>query len=187
MKWGRKLKPIRIALTGPMHSGKTTLAKYLEDTEKFALCNYTDTLKKLLVIMLNEIDYAQLANLPRELTVADVKANKAKYRPMLQELGTLLGFDNGGYVDVVTRVLKTSGMPAVFDNVRFASQLEMLKPRGFKLVRFVDSNNVCAQRGIAVNPEHIAEQVVSDPDELLLLVGTSLEFQVEQIKKWWKE
>ena len=124
---------MRIALHGPMYSGKTSLAHELVRSHGFTLVNYTDYLKELAASALSYIGV--------ETTVRTIKADKAKYRSFLQQLGTLVDFDNGAYVQrcLVEQAQDEEGYGLtdriVFDNVRTQAQFDILKPFGFRLVR----------------------------------------------------
>lgn len=120
---------MKVALTGPMYSGKSTLAKYLETNANFWLMNYTDSLKDMGVRAL------QAAGI--SITLDDILTNKKRYRPFLQELGTAVGFDDGYGVQQCIDAWHDAGEPehVVFDNVRFASQYAQLIPHGFVLVK----------------------------------------------------
>jgi hypothetical protein len=135
---------IRLALHGPMYSGKTSVAHALVSEHGFTLVNYTDYLKSLAARALSGIQIST--------TVAEIKANKAEYRVLLQWLGTKVGFDDGAYVgqclweqgadewgfDLEDRI--------VFDNVRTEAQFNLLIDYGFQLVRFEVSPLVQAER-----------------------------------------
>jgi hypothetical protein len=176
-------KPIRVALTGPMYSGKTTLANVLEREHHFININYTRIIKQLACDMLNAVSYAEFMGLGDEVNVSDIEAHKAQYRGFLQEIGTLCGFDNGGFVDKVCENLDQYPYgQAVFDNVRFESQYLKLKEKGFVLCRFVDPQMVSATRGVVSHSNHIAEQPVPEQaGEVHLLVGQPIEVHVAQI------
>lgn len=116
---------LRLVLTGGFLSGKSTIARELE-RRGFVYINYTDHLKELAVIALGALGI--------HVTVEEIHLNKEKYRPFLIELGTLLGFDQGNYVD---EVIAKHGNPerAVFDNVRFDPQMDKLLKYDYQLVR----------------------------------------------------
>lgn len=117
--------PMRIALRGPAYAGKSTLAAYLRDHYGFAYVNYTDHLKHLACRALGSVGYL--------VDIQEMRAKKGQYRAFLQDLGELLDFDHGYGIDEVLADLH-EGEDAVFDNVRFLSQWERLKPHGFQLV-----------------------------------------------------
>lgn len=155
---------MRIALTGPMFSGKTTLANYLQDNHGYVWVNYTDYLKTLAVRALQSIGLSA--------RVEDILTNKPTYRPFLQELGTVVGYDQGSYVlDCLNEACAGYPLPddVVFDNVRFATQYAKLQPLDFRLVRLAIDPATRGSRGVVVSDDHYAEQgVPTQPGELVL-------------------
>ncbi len=114
-----------IALHGPIGSGKTTLAKALEETH--LRVNFTDILK----------ENACLALYPyRPTTVGDISRNKEAFRPFLQAFGDIIGFtDEPKYVHQALRDWVALGRPdCVFDNVRSVAQASVLRAMGFLVV-----------------------------------------------------
>lgn len=116
-----------VALNGPPYAGKTALAEELE-RRGYLLLPFNDILKDITVQMLEPY-------VP-DLSVAEIKLLKGKYRPFLQELGTLIGFDDDPmFMNIALKPWWEAGMPkAVLDNVRFEGQYEVLQPYHFKLV-----------------------------------------------------
>jgi hypothetical protein len=148
---------MRYALTGPMYSGKTSLAHALADVHGFALVNYTDYLKELAA---NALSYIGV-----ETTVRGIKEDKAKYRSFLQDLGTLVDFDNGAYVQrcLVEQAMDRTGFNGlnediVFDNVRTQAQFDILRDYGFQLVRLtvnpIVQINRATRAGVTVQELH---------------------------------
>jgi hypothetical protein len=156
---------IRLALHGPMYSGKTRLARELVDTHGFTLVNYTDYLKTLAARSLSSIGITT--------SVAEIKANKGKYRPYLQDLGTLCGFDEGGFVDQCVQeqagYMQVSGEGPqliadniVFDNVRTQAQFDILKDYGFRLVRLWIPYNLAVERAAEAGVSEAAMAAVAN-------------------------
>src|SRR5579859_3385421 len=113
-----------LALTGDIYAGKTRLARSLE-SQGFLFISFTDLLKKYAVKSLTA------CGIP--VTLEDVLRDKAVYRPYLQELGSLIGFnDNPKYVREALSAW--DGEKCVFDNVRTPEQWAVLKNFGFTLV-----------------------------------------------------
>jgi hypothetical protein len=173
---------MRIALHGPMYSGKTTLARKLESAHGFTLVNYTDYLKSLAVKALNAL--GQLTS------VEEIAANKTKYRPFLQDLGTLLDFDGGKYVgqclfeqSPICLTGDPLGLPEhiVFDNVRTLAQLDILKKYGFRLLRLGlspdEQRRRAAELGVSqveldrLSLHSIERAIPTQRDELWLYAG----------------
>ena len=117
----------RIALTGPMGSGKTTIAKELSTHHAYQLVSFTDWLKSLAVVVLQKLV---------KVSVEDIVNNKEVYRPFLKEFGHVIGYDtHPKYIDALLEQTDLS-KPVVFDNVRHQKQAEHLKQKyGFLIVR----------------------------------------------------
>ena len=117
-----------VALNGKPYAGKTALAEALM-RRGYMFLPFNDILKDIAVQLLEPY-------IP-DLTVAEIKLLKGKYRPFLQELGTLIGFDyDPMFMNIALKPWWEAGMPkAVLDNVRFPGQFEVLKPYHFKLVQ----------------------------------------------------
>lgn len=117
-----------IALSGPPCAGKTTVGRELEKMGYL----FIDFCDKIKLVAADALSFSGVYT-----RVEDIRANKSKYRPFLQELGTLIGFDTDPYW--VRESLHyygwQEGRPAVFDNVRTADQFRVLRPLGFRLVR----------------------------------------------------
>jgi hypothetical protein len=128
---------MRLALHGPMYSGKTTLSRALVAAHGFTLVNYTDYLK--------ELASRALSHIGMYTSVEQIKADKTHFRAFLQDLGTLLGFDEGAFVEqclfeqaaTVWTGPQEAALPEriVFDNVRTPAQFAILQRYGFHLVR----------------------------------------------------
>lgn len=119
-----------IALTGAPCSGKTTVARELE-RRGYLFIDFCDIIKVEAARALTAIGVPT--------TVEQVRADKDRYRPLLQALSEVIGFnDDPNYV---YRALweygfaGCAGRLAVFDNVRTPEQFEVLKGSGFHLVR----------------------------------------------------
>lgn len=116
-----------VALAGPPYSGKSELARELERRGYMRL-QFNDVLKDIAVQVLEPY-------VP-DLTVEEIKLLKGKYRPFLQELGNVIGFNyDPMFMNIALKPWWEAGMPrAVLDNVRFDEQYEILRPYHFKLV-----------------------------------------------------
>lgn len=149
-----------IAISGPMYSGKTTLALSLKEQHGYMHINFTDTLKAEVVHALRAVGIST--------TVERMHQNKKRYRGVTQELGTLLGFDTDP--EWVIKALKPwfdAGRPkAVFDNVRTIEQFLTLKPYGFELVELRVTYVAQATRAFALGVTPIElEKALDHPIE----------------------
>lgn len=148
---------VRICLTGPAGAGKTTLATYLRDKRFYFLMDYSRILKNL------AYDALRAAGVPLRYEDLQNPQTKERYRPFLQELGHLSGFDEGEHVQDTIDDFWRAGTPdlAVFDNARFDKQYELLRRHGFHLVRFIDTANVIPNRITMNGANHDAERGLS--------------------------
>ena len=147
-----------IAVHGPIGSGKSSLARALEDTHLWV--NFTDLLKEKACFALYPY---------RPTTVREVHLNKEVYRPYIQAFGDLIGFtDDPKFVFESLEQWSASGQPdCVFDNVRSVSQAMTLQALGFKIVKLVASNDLLRTRTDASESSrsHRIEQPL--PDHLI--------------------
>lgn len=77
-----------IALVGKAYTGKTSIAQELE-RRGFTLLSFTDHLKALAAYALNSV-HTRRDDL---IGVADILANKPRYRRFIQEFGSLIGYE----------------------------------------------------------------------------------------------
>lgn len=124
---------LKLALHGPLKSGKSSLAQALQE-RGFQYLNYTDLLKQLLC--------EALASIGVNLTVEEIHANKEKYRQLIIEFASVAGFDDGFGIDRMLAEIKPDATGVVFDNVRFLPQWKLLKAEGFILVRLTTSERI---------------------------------------------
>jgi dephospho-CoA kinase len=132
---------LRLALTGGLMSGKSSLARYLVNEHGFHYVNYTDLIKEFASVALAEVGM--------QVSVADIHADKERYRPFLIALATLLDFDHGYGIDEIVKLLDAQKADkVVFDNCRFDPQFEKLQAAGFRLVRITTPYTVRLARGL---------------------------------------
>lgn len=126
--------PRRFAIHGRMFSGKSTIARLLDEEHGFLWANYTDYGKTIMARALS-------AMFGRHVSQAEVIRRKNELRPFLIEGLRVYGFDEGNGVDDMLKMLDLSPeTEVIFDNVRYLAQYEKLKPYGFRLVRLVISD-----------------------------------------------
>lgn len=145
----------RVALTGPMYSGKSAVARELERNYGYTIINFTDILKSSLS--------RSLALAGAWVSVDDMHTHKARYRRLLQEWGSAIDFDtNPDYVHraLYTWVLQQHPGPVVFDNVRFPAQADCLSTYGFDVVR-LDLPHACQiARAVALYPNEPLDSLI---------------------------
>jgi hypothetical protein len=147
----------RVAVRGVLFSGKTTTAEALE-ARGFHFISFTDSLKAMAAHALSA-------------SVADILADKEHYRPFLQQLGHLAGFDEGLTIPALLHEqFERHGHDAdyVFDNVRFLAQWDILKRYDFTLVQLALSPMEQEQRATLKGMSHQAlGRAMADTAEVL--------------------
>lgn len=145
------MRHIRVALVAPKHTGKTTFARTLETWYGFHHTSLADPIKFSIIHAVNAFLTDQ--RIEPLLTPADLALHKDSFRQGMQWLGTdivrdLCGRPTHWIENLINRVeaieayaeerQKTSAI--VVDDVRFVNEAEVLRERGFEIVRlFRDS------------------------------------------------
>lgn len=161
-----------IALTGSIKSGKTTVARALEK-KGYLLISYTDLLKEYVARALTG------AGFPTQPST--ILAHKEQYRALIQEFGTVIGFDQGG--DFMSKAFAgwDGHQRVVFDNIRTDEQAASL-PLGFDIVRLEATHETRADRiraegddpeQVLARESHHIESGISD-DWVDLVVTTDI-------------
>lgn len=175
----------RVAVRGPLFSGKTTTAEALESLG-FHLVSSTDSLKAMVA--------ETLSRYGTPTSVTDIKADKERYRIFLQQFGDHIHFNEGRtYPFLMAEAFERWGEDAdyVFDNVRFLAQWQALQPYGFQLVLLnlspMDQELRAAQKGMSREAlgramDHPGEVCFPvQPGELVLDATAPVEFNVRRI------
>jgi|SRR5229473_3745300 len=125
---------LAITSSGPL-SGKTTLAKYLEAEHGFIRADHSRTLVEWFVQTWND-------PLPHiaQITVEQVYQDKETYRPLLQQYGDMIGFNDPGraahwILRTINRTISLDERGVVFDSFRGEKQAQVLRDLGFTLVQ----------------------------------------------------
>lgn len=121
--------PRRIALSGWIGSGKSSIAERLQREEGYEILTFAYPLR---------LDYCDYFGIPYEETINP--RTKNAHRNRLQIFGTDVcrDFDVDWWVRrfaSVYEVFLGSDMPLVVDDVRFSNEAEFLRKQGFTLVR----------------------------------------------------
>jgi hypothetical protein len=132
----------RIAITGTMHSGKTTLANILV-RHGYNRQTFAGPVKDMAAAVLNTlwVEKAKLlgsANPWSDLTTADLEQNKGKYRPLYQFIGAYGREVFGEDVWVRSyqnRYQDRTQESVVCDDMRYLNEAAALDGRGYLLVR----------------------------------------------------
>lgn len=139
-----------IALTGRIATGKTAVAQELL-TRGYLLVSLTDLLKEIVAHALSSVSVPTTLN--------DILADKERYRALIQEFGTVIGFDQGGvFLSSALEVWRESGWRnCVIDNVRTDEQAEQAARAGFHVVRLVAHREERVRRLLAdgKNPDSV--------------------------------
>jgi hypothetical protein len=143
-----------IAVSGPIFSGKSTLADELTKLGYMPII-FTDLLKQF---------YASALTLAgRPTTVEDIKARKDYYRRALQDFGSHIGFDDDPhFVSVALRPWYAAGRPPlVLDNPRTDEQAVALHDHGISVVKLDISQESQGRRAQAkgVSKERLDEMM----------------------------
>ena len=168
---------IRIAIQGDIATGKSTLTQYMQSQYDWYAIEYADSLKWALCRALNYFE----EETGKHFFLDDIHADKDRYRKVLQELGTAVGFDEGAGVEMAVNEWvirrRSANQPVIFDNVRFPAQFEMLKRHGFVLVELWVNYDIRKARAAAKSIKldtygHAAEESRNEPDVYLNANGT---------------
>jgi hypothetical protein len=135
-------RPIRIALTGLAGSGKSTSAKYLENSHGFRRISYAAPIKRMMRCLLIEAGAGFLEAVEmvdgalKELPTPYLCGHSTRYG--LQNLGTEYGrelISRDIWRRILLRKVAATEGPAVVDDLRMADEAEDLRLAGFTLVR----------------------------------------------------
>ncbi len=118
---------MRIALFGPICSGKSTIAKHLEKDNNFKIFNFAGKVKKYCKEIFN-MEY-------KDRALLQDFANKCRdIRPTV-------------WVDLVEKeIIKHKNSNIVIDDLRYPNELEMLKRHNFTIIKLYISRNLQIER-----------------------------------------
>lgn len=156
----------RVALAGPLYTGKTTLAKRLEE-HGYQRVGLSLTLATYFVKWKNEVEQVQ-----PPLTVEQVYANKADFRRELQQFSRRQNFDTDMFwtdqtiIDQQVHVDRPHAL-IVWDSVRFPQQASYLRDMyHFKIVAIDLPDEDIVARGISQGvPEATVRKALQQPSE----------------------
>ena len=137
----------RVAITGKMHAGKTTLAKALV-VRGFHHYAFANPVKEFSTSVANDVTSMALYRMddlefPREVTIhwtrGVVDERKSIFRPLHQWIGSFVrnNVDKDAWVKIMARSLppSSSSTRIVIDDLRYLNEAQMLKDLGFTIVR----------------------------------------------------
>ena len=135
-----------IALLGKARSGKDTAAAWLVSHRAYTRLAFADPLKEMALGIDPLVSTAAGIHVRLSVLVRDVgwdyaKVNYPEVRRLLQAIGqTQREFEPDYWLNVARRKLNGAerwNLPVVVTDVRYQNEAEMLKARGFRLVRIV--------------------------------------------------
>lgn len=130
-----------IALVGPMHSGKTSVARFLVEEYGFEKIALADPVKDVSALMLTSFDSYFGGNRTYDREDMNTIKGHPSIRKLLQLVGTELGRNWRGPEDIwITKFLETVAVTSrsvVNDDCRFVNEAERLRERGFVIVRLM--------------------------------------------------
>lgn len=132
-----------IAISGKQYTGKDLLADLLIDR--------LPGFKKIPLALAIKEEFAKR----HSLTLAEVEANKAHYRPGLIELGN---WGRGQDPDYWLRQVLSQPGKKVISDMRLKREYDLLKAKGAFLIRLEASREIRAQRGNIVSENDPTER-----------------------------
>jgi hypothetical protein len=137
-----------IALIGKARSGKDTAANFLVREHAYTRVAFADPLKEMALsidplVTTSPTVYVRLRSLIRAAGWEYAKDHYPEVRRLLQRIGqTQREHDPDYWVSVARRKLSAAeswNLPVVVTDVRYANEADMLRSRGFRLVRLARS------------------------------------------------
>lgn len=139
-----------IGIIGKARSGKDTAADYLVRANGYTRLAFADPLKEMalsidpLIPTANALHgriYVRLSDLIRDVGWEYAKDTYPEVRRLLQHMGqTVRQYDDEFWITAMRRKLskaEANNIPVVVTDVRYPNEADMLRARGFKLVRIV--------------------------------------------------
>jgi hypothetical protein len=140
-----------LAIVGPMHSGKTTLANILVEEHGYTRIGLADAVKDAAEYMLNSFITFNLHHFPDRqdalggprppilIDRQEIEDAKTTFRPLLQWLGTDFARqylkNDRCWIEMFLAKLRHAQGPVVCDDVRFPNEADALREAGFTIVR----------------------------------------------------
>lgn len=174
---------LKIALAGPICSGKSTIAAALGDEFGYRRLAFADALK------------AEVAG-QHGIGVAELNENKAIYRADLETLGERRRASNPLYwcnlLAVVLDAYDQMDRPVVVDDLRYINEADFLRARGFVIVGVATPDAVREQRhqaryGKPLPPPSEAERQAKLVKSDFIMLGTSAPLYGFARLLWWLE
>lgn len=163
-------KPIRIALTGRMRSGKSTIADHLWLNHDFAKVSFASSLKQLADRLFSHLYEPIYEDCPFSEGGRTVKEYR-KPRALLQELGQKMReIDEDVWIkqaeqDVELAEAWRSTAGVVIDDLRQPNEYEWARANGFIVIRVEASEDLRLKRAEQAGDSFSAEDLAHDTEQ----------------------
>lgn len=149
--------PFRIAIGGKMGTGKSSLADFLVKCFQFKKYSFAAKLKKL---------------------ASDLFDMEIKDRELLQILGTKVReVETDAWINYVIKQIEVEDpLRAVIDDMRYLNEAEILRKKGFELIKLHTPKSTVAKRGITGFSDHALQhpsEVEIDAIDADVIIDTS--------------
>lgn len=139
------MPPRNIALMGVARSGKDSIAERLRQEFLYTRVAFADPLKEMALridpFLTDALGHVRLSAVVHLNGWERAKDEYPEVRRLLQEMGqTVRQYDEHFWVNIAAKKIanaKDWNLPVVVTDVRYPNEYEMLKRRGFKMVRVV--------------------------------------------------
>lgn len=164
-----------IGLIGRKRSGKDTAALHLVQSRAYTRLAFADPLKEMALaldpfVCADEMDGAavRLSELVREIGWERAKDEHAEVRRILQRTGqTVREYDSDFWLRPMRRKLNTAerwNLPVIVADVRYPNEADMLRQRGFRLVRIIRPSDAAMTMAEMRAAMHESETALDDYD-----------------------
>lgn len=180
---------MKIALIGKIRSGKSTAARYLEETHGFEVVSFGDPVKEAAAGMMNALEaYIHGGDIGQFWSARQINAQKDRpeIRHLLQLAGDSLGRGRvGGQNAWIDKTIPKIDKPGniVIDDCRYQNEFDMLVKRGFFMIR-IERNEPQRQQELVdrYGFKH-ALQIIEHPSETALdKVYSHWDFEAKELK-----
>jgi hypothetical protein len=160
-----------IGLIGKARSGKDTAALHLVRTRAYTRLAFADPLKEMALsidplIPSVERIHVRLSTLIRDVGWEYAKDTYPEVRRILQHTGqTVREYDDEFWLTAMRRKLNNAeawNLPVVVSDVRYPNEADMLRSRGFRLVRIIRSTGTAVTMREARAAMHASETALDD-------------------------
>ena len=181
---------MNIALYGPKHSGKTSVARYLSHAHHYERVGLADPVKDSAVYMLNQ--WFRYMGVERTITRGELDRGKDQhFVPFLQWLGTDWARQYLDMDDIwIRRFLDVSidgEAHYVCDDLRFPNEADALRLEGFAIIRVSRDENdrlhSLARANAGGIPGHASETLMDGITPDYTVSGTTLDALYRDVER----